>query len=358
MADENSKSSDKPMKLKFNNRGGHRTTSSYNDHSGSGSNNNGHRSGPHSSYGRRSEGGDVVVKFREKRQYHKPTPEEIRQKELDEKKAKEEAIKKASELKAKAAEKKRLAEEARKKYESNPTKIAPEELKKRKEAEKASEEFRKSLEEEALRKAEEASKKRVKEAQKLSEENAKRWAAEEAARKVANANVDDDNSTSRYVKEAEEQQEREEENLGRRRTGVASKKSVHTHEEEEHGGRGNTHLSRKQLRGAARANQKAHGFNKPVAPVARDVVIGETVTVAELADKMAVKAAEVIRVIMKLGDMVTINQVIDQETAQVVAEEMGHKVILRKENELEQEVLSDRDTTAKAEPRAPVVTIM
>ena len=61
---------------------------------------------------------------------------------------------------------------------------------------------------------------------------------------------------------------------------------------------------------------------------------------------------------MKMGAMATINQVIDQETAQLVAEEMGHKVVLRRENELEEAVLSDRDMNAEAEPRAPVVTIM
>ena len=92
-------------------------------------------------------------------------------------------------------------------------------------------------------------------------------------------------------------------------------------------------------------------------PVARDVVIGETITVGELAAKMAVKVS-VIKVMMKMGAMATINQVIDQETAQLVAEEMGHKVILRRENELEEAVMSDRDTGAAAEGHAPVVTIM
>jgi translation initiation factor IF-2 len=87
-------------------------------------------------------------------------------------------------------------------------------------------------------------------------------------------------------------------------------------------------------------------------------VIGETITVGELANKMAVKGSQVIKAMMKLGAMATINQVIDQETAQLVAEEMGHKVILRRENELEEAVMSDRDTGAAAEPRAPVVTIM
>ncbi len=73
---------------------------------------------------------------------------------------------------------------------------------------------------------------------------------------------------------------------------------------------------------------------------------------------MAVKGSQVIKAMMKLGAMATINQVIDQETAQLVAEEMGHKVILRRENELEEAVMSDRDTGAAAGPRAPVVTIM
>lgn len=91
----------------------------------------------------------------------------------------------------------------------------------------------------------------------------------------------------------------------------------------------------------------------------RDVVIGETISVAELANKMAVKGSQVVKTMMKMGAMVTINQVVDQETAQLVAEEMGHKVILRRENELEEAILSDRDTgEAIAEPRAPVVTIM
>ncbi|MGP1954824.1 MAG: translation initiation factor IF-2 N-terminal domain-containing protein, partial [Arsenophonus sp. NC-QC1-MAG3] len=91
----------------------------------------------------------------------------------------------------------------------------------------------------------------------------------------------------------------------------------------------------------------------------RDVLIGETISVAELANKMAVKGSQVIKTMMKMGAMVTINRIIDQETAQLVAEEMGHKVILWRENELEEAILNDRDTgKAIAEPRAPVVTIM
>lgn len=99
-------------------------------------------------------------------------------------------------------------------------------------------------------------------------------------------------------------------------------------------------------------------FTKPVQAVNRDVIIGETITVAELANKMAVKGTEVIKAMMKMGAMATINQVIDQETAQLVAEEMGHKVVLRRENELEEALMSNRDTGAEQVSRAPVVTIM
>ena len=90
-----------------------------------------------------------------------------------------------------------------------------------------------------------------------------------------------------------------------------------------------------------------------------EVILGETITVAELAQKMAVKSAEVIKCLMKLGEMVTINQVIDQATAQIVVEEMGHKAVLRKDNALEEALLADRNSDeSKALPRAPVVTIM
>ena len=87
--------------------------------------------------------------------------------------------------------------------------------------------------------------------------------------------------------------------------------------------------------------------------------IPETITVGELAQKMSVKAGELIKVMMKLGSMVTINQLLDQETAALVAEEMGHQYILLKENELEAQVMAEADEDAgNIIQRAPVVTIM
>ncbi len=100
-----------------------------------------------------------------------------------------------------------------------------------------------------------------------------------------------------------------------------------------------------------------HGFEMPTAPVKRDVAIGETVTVAELAQKMAVKANEVIKVLMNMGVMATINQPIDQDTAVLVAEEMGHTARLVRENQIE-EGLQGEQGAEDAEPRPPVVTVM
>jgi translation initiation factor IF-2 len=100
-----------------------------------------------------------------------------------------------------------------------------------------------------------------------------------------------------------------------------------------------------------------HGFELPTAPVKRDVQVPETITVGELANRMAVKANEVIKTMMKMGVMATINQPIDQDTAQLVVEEFGHTAIRLKENALEDQLLADA-ADVEALPRPPVVTIM
>lgn len=102
-----------------------------------------------------------------------------------------------------------------------------------------------------------------------------------------------------------------------------------------------------------------HAFERPTAPIVREVAIPETITVAELAQKMSIKAAEVIKLMMKMGSMATINQVIDQATAAIVVEELGHTPKLLSESALEEE-LAQVDVTGGGEKftRAPVVTIM
>ncbi len=100
-----------------------------------------------------------------------------------------------------------------------------------------------------------------------------------------------------------------------------------------------------------------HAFVEPTAPVKRDVQIPETITVGELANRMAIKANEVIKTMMKMGVMATINQPIDQDTATLVVEEFGHTAIALKEDQIEEQLLA---TAADIEvlPRPPVVTIM
>ncbi|WP_150301439.1 translation initiation factor IF-2 [Pseudomonas profundi] len=108
----------------------------------------------------------------------------------------------------------------------------------------------------------------------------------------------------------------------------------------------------------AHKKRNQHGFEKPTGPVVREVVIGETVTVAELAQKMSVKAAEVIKYMFKNGNMVTINQVLDQDTATIVAEDMGHQVKHTKESDIEDRLVEALHFEGEDVSRAPVVTVM
>ncbi|WEK31738.1 MAG: translation initiation factor IF-2 [Candidatus Pseudomonas phytovorans] len=101
-----------------------------------------------------------------------------------------------------------------------------------------------------------------------------------------------------------------------------------------------------------------HGFQSPTGPVIRDVTIGETITVSELANQMSVKGAEVVKFMFKMGTPVTINQVLDQETAQLIAEELGHKVTLVSDTALEDSLAESLKFEGQAESRAPVVTVM
>jgi translation initiation factor IF-2 len=114
---------------------------------------------------------------------------------------------------------------------------------------------------------------------------------------------------------------------------------------------------RTKSRPLAASAEGRHGFEMPTAPVVREVGIGETITVAELAQKMAVKANEVIKTLMNMGVMATINQPIDQDTAVLVVEEMGHTPKLLKENQIEAGLQGGQAET-EGEPRPPVVTVM
>jgi len=109
-----------------------------------------------------------------------------------------------------------------------------------------------------------------------------------------------------------------------------------------------------------REEDPSHAFSAPTEPIVYEVLVPETITVGELAQKMAVKAAEVIKAMMKMGSMVTINQVLDQETAMIVVEELGHvaKPAKLDDPEAHLEGLGEEEIDHELLARAPVVTVM
>ncbi|MBD1581459.1 translation initiation factor IF-2 [Pseudoalteromonas sp. S16_S37] len=305
----------------------------------------------------------VSVEVRKKRTYVKKSA--IDQQKEQERLAAEEAARKEAELKAQQEAQQKAKEEAERKAKEEAERKAKEEAKRKAEAQRKANEsqgkkvdsaqvekdrleaerLQKEAEEAALRKAEEEAKRQAEEARKLAEENEARWKKEEEERRQREEAADHHLTTSTYAREAEDESDAREEKSARRK----KKKK----------GPVKAEIPLKGKKGKLKApTSLQHGFQKPVADVKQEVRISETITVAELASRMAVKGAEVVKTMMRMGDMVTINQVIDQETAQLVAEEMGHKVILVKENELEEQVLSDRSEIDSTEPRAPVVTVM
>ncbi|MGZ8188715.1 MAG: translation initiation factor IF-2, partial [Methylosarcina sp.] len=116
----------------------------------------------------------------------------------------------------------------------------------------------------------------------------------------------------------------------------------------------------KQTQRVPLQSEGKHQFEMPVAPMIKEVSIPESILVSDLAQKMSVKAALVIKHLMKLGILATINQAIDQETAAILVEEMGHKAVMQSDDDLEKEMLAEAQTEEnRAElPRAPIVTIM
>src|SRR5271165_7202723 len=187
------------------------------------------------------------------------------------------------------------------------------------------------------------------------EENRKRTAEEEARRQ---AEV-----------QAREQAERERKSAAAPKPGkavreVVDDKATRYGRQELHivGDVSSRHKKKKSRDGRRRTvggeTDAKHGFEMPTARVVREVAIGEAMTVGELAQKMAVKATEVIKVMMNMGVMATINQTIEQDTAVLVVEEMGHTAVLRKENVIEDDLQGEADSSLEVLPHPPVVTVM
>ncbi len=243
------------------------------------------------------------------------------------------------------------------------------------------EQARKVLEESlAKREAEERAKQEAADAVRLQKEEAVRVAAEEKARQEAEEKSRQA-AEEKSRKEAEERAQQEEarrraEDEERKREEERSRKlAEEKRRREKEKGKPKTRYGRKELHvagGTAARRRKPgvrmrasssrpseHGFSRPTAPVTREVEVPEAITVADLAKQMAVKAGEVIKVMMQMGMMVTINQSLDQDTAILVVEEMGHSAKPAEDKDIEQQLIAEEeDTVGEAVTRPPVVTVM
>jgi translation initiation factor IF-2 len=273
----------------------------------------------------------VNVEVRKKRTYVKR--EEVAQEDqadaeskVAEQRAEEERLKAEAEAKALAEQE---AEAARKKAEE--------------EKAKAEEEARKKAEEERLK---------VEQAQAAAE---KRPAAE---KRTADDSSKEKKDTGKRKPAKKAVEDKSRSKSGKGGVGVRKGQGLDPSFDDRRGGRrgGKAAKSRTKLR--APEQLKQHAFERPTAPTIHEVVLPETITVAELAKKMSVKAAEVIKVMFKMGAAATINQVIDQDTATIVVEEMGHKVKFASSASVEDQVLDGINYEGDEEQRAPVVTVM
>jgi translation initiation factor IF-2 len=211
------------------------------------------------------------------------------------------------------------------------------------ERQKAEKEEAAKAEEEAVRREQEEKQKAEEEAR-VAAEQAAAAAAEERAR-VEKAEQD---ARERRAKEKEKKKGKAPETrYGRKELHVAGDKS---------GRRKRKTPMRRRPVSISRDGQ--HGFERPTAPVIREVEIPESISVSELAQRMAVKGNEVVKALFNMGAMVTINQVIDQDTAALVVEELGHTAKLVSEAALDEDLLKDEKPAGEEVDRAPVVTIM
>jgi translation initiation factor IF-2 len=203
-----------------------------------------------------------------------------------------------------------------------------------------------------------AEQREVEERKRLEDEQRRAAAADEAAKRAE----EERRKGAQAEKEAQQRAEVERARQKAKRDKMVEEPTDGDHTLHVADGMGGRRKKKKQRRRSVSMNvDPQHGFEKPTAPVVREVEIGATITVSDLAARMAIKSSEVIKSLMKLGVMVTINQVLDQDTAALVVEEMGHTAKQLKETEIEDELIQSVEeaaSSAAAVTRAPVVTIM
>jgi translation initiation factor IF-2 len=231
---------------------------------------------------------------------------------------------------------------------------------------------RKRREDEERRKAEDEARRLAEAAQTQAEQEVKATVGPEAAAREEAKRKADDKSPRKDVPAKVVEKAREEPR--RHKPGRGSHRMAETDVSEDVKAppyiRGELHLSnerraapgKKRLRGkpveAGRGGGDRHAFSRPTAPIVREVEVGESVTVGDLAQRLAVKAGELIKALMKMGVMATINQPLDHDTAVLVVEELGHRAKRAEERDVEKELEAHTDQQGELAPRPPVVTIM
>ena len=213
---------------------------------------------------------------------------------------------------------------------------------------------RAKAEQEAAEKAEQEAREREQEERKKAEEEARKAAekaAADAAQEKERLEKAEADARARRAKEKEKAKpkKRTDTKYGRKELHVAGDKS------------GRRKRKTPMRRRPVSVGGGQHGFERPAAPVVREIEIPEGISVADLAKLMAIKGNEVVKVLFNMGAMVTINQVIDQDTASLVVEEFGHIAKLVDSAEMDEKLLAEEQKQAEAGetvPRAPVVTIM
>ncbi len=216
------------------------------------------------------------------------------------------------------------------------------------------EQERLAAEKEAAVKAEEEKREQEEKARKEAEQEARDAeikAAKEAADERARLEKAEQDARTRRTKEKPKvAPKRPETKYGRKELHVAGDKS----------GRRKRKAPMRR-RAVSLGGDSQHGFERPTAPVVREVEIPESISVSDLAQRMAVKGNEVVKVLFNMGAMVTINQVIDQDTATLVVEELGHVAKPISGADVDEQLLADEvaaEDAGEAQPRSPVVTIM
>ena len=239
------------------------------------------------------------------------------------------------------------------------------------EARRAAEDERRKKEE-ALRQADEEARQAEAEVKRLQEEEAERRrqelaAANEAAERVKSTEPAKpakgkaqpaDKDTDKTAKSKSKAKSKEKESGKEQGKGKGGRRREELHVAAAKRGRRKQKPAKRHSVASRQQQDAEHGFVKPTTPVVHTIEIPENISVGDLAQKMSVKAAEVIKALMKMGSMVTINQLLDRDTATLVVEEMGHKAIAAKEESLEDELLIQAEESGEKETRAPVVTIM